>query len=47
LCQIESNTWKKVYKDGYDANSNRISIHLFQWQSDNVFNVKFKPGWTN
>jgi hypothetical protein len=47
LRQIERGDWKKVYKDGYDANGNRISIHFFQSPSGKVFNVKVKPGWSN
>ena len=27
LREIESGVWKKVYKDGYDAYGNKISIH--------------------
>ena len=47
LREIESGTWKKVYKDGYDAYGNKISIHYFQSQSGKVFNVKVKSGWSN
>ncbi|SHJ88849.1 hypothetical protein SAMN05444401_0008 [Clostridium amylolyticum] len=47
LRKIESGQWKKVYKDGYDANGKKISIHYFQSQSGKVFNVKVKPGWSN
>ena len=47
LREIESGTWKKVYKDGYDLNGNEISIHYFQSESGKVFDVKVKTGWSN
>ncbi len=47
LREIESGTWKKVYKDGYDAYGNEISIHYFQSESGRVFDVKVKPYWSN
>jgi hypothetical protein len=47
LRAIESGTWNKIYKDGLDANGNKISIHYFQSQSGQVFNVKTKNGWSN
>ena len=47
LRKVESGTWKKVYKDGYDINGNEISIHYFQSESGKVFDVKVKPGWSN
>lgn len=47
LRQIEPKDGKKVYKDDYDANGNRISIHFLQSPSGKVFNVKVKPGWSN
>lgn len=47
LREIESGTWKKIYKDGYDAFGNKISIHYFQSQSGKVFDVKIKIGWSN
>jgi hypothetical protein len=47
LRQIERGDWKKVYKDGYDANGNRISLHFFQSQSGKIFNFKTVPGWSN
>lgn len=47
LRQVESGQWKKVYKDGYDANGSRISIHYFQSESGKVFDVKVKQGWSN
>ena len=37
----------KVYKDGYDAYGNEISIHYFQSESGRVFDVKVKPYWSN
>ena len=47
LIMIESGTWKKVYKDGYDELGNKISIHYFQSQLGKVFDVKVKNGWSN
>ncbi|EJH7014676.1 hypothetical protein NFT50_003206 [Salmonella enterica] len=47
LRAIESGKWSKVYKDGYDASGNKISVHYFQSQSGKVFDVKVKPGWSN
>jgi RHS repeat-associated protein len=47
LRAIESGTWNKIYKDGMDANGNKISVHYFQSQSGQVFNVKTKNGWSN
>ena len=44
---IEAGTWKKIYKDGYDAYGNEVSIHYFQSESGKVFDVKVKPGWSN
>lgn len=46
LRQIESGTWKKVYKDGYDKNGKKISIHYFQSKSGLVYDVKVKSGWS-
>lgn len=37
LRQIESGTWKKVYKDRYDKNNENISIHYFQSKSGLVY----------
>ncbi|UNL86377.1 hypothetical protein [Priestia koreensis] len=47
LREVESGRWKKIYKDGYDTNGKKISIHYFQSQSGKVFDVKIKPGWSN
>ena len=47
LRKIEKGTWKKIYKDGYDALGNEISIHYFQSQSGKVFDVKVRKGWSN
>ena len=47
LREIESGTWRKIYKDGYDAYGNKVSIHYFQSESGKVFDVKVKPGWSN
>ncbi|MCQ4087556.1 HINT domain-containing protein [Saccharibacillus sp. JS10] len=47
LREIESGKWDKIYKDGYDANRNKVSIHYFQSQSGKVFDVKTKSGWSN
>ena len=44
---VESGQWKKIYKDGYDSNGKKISIHYFQSQSGRVFDVKVKSGWSN
>lgn len=47
LREVESGQWKKIYKDGYDANGKKISIHYFQSPSGKVFDVKVKSGWSN
>lgn len=47
LRKVEAGEWKKVYKDGYDINGNKISIHYFQSKSGKVFDVKVKSGWSN
>lgn len=47
LRSVESGKWSKVYKDGYDASGNRVSVHYFQSQSGKVFDVKVKSGWSN
>ncbi|GAB2025521.1 hypothetical protein [Lactovum odontotermitis] len=47
LRAIEGGEWKKVYKDGYDENGNKISIHYFQSKSGRVFDVDVKGGWRN
>ncbi|MDD3894011.1 MAG: RHS repeat-associated core domain-containing protein, partial [Syntrophomonadaceae bacterium] len=47
LKQVESGQWKKVYKDGFDANGNKVSIHYFESPSGKVFDVKVKTGWSN
>lgn len=47
LRRIESGKWQKVYKDGYDGNGNKVSIHYFQSESGKVFNVKVYSGWSN
>ncbi len=47
LRKIEHGKWKKVYKDGYDVDGNKVSIHYFQSQSGKVFDVDVKPGWSN
>lgn len=47
LRKIESGQWKKVYKDGYDAYGNEISIHYFESKSGKVFDVKVTTGWSN
>lgn len=46
LRQIEAGTWHKVYKDGYDKNGGKISIHYFQSKSGLVYDVKVKNGWS-
>ena len=48
LRNVQSGEWKKVYRDGFDAQGNRISIHYFQHtRTGTVFNVKVKNGWSN
>ena len=47
LRKVEKGEWKKVYKDGFDKNGNKISIHYFQSKSGKVFNVKTKHYWSN
>ena len=47
LREIEPGKWVKVYKDGYDALGNKISIHCFQSESGQVFDVSIKSGWSN
>ena len=47
LRQVEPGKWTKIYKDGYDANGSRVSVHYFQSESGKVFNVKTKSGWSN
>ncbi|AYF50015.1 filamentous hemagglutinin N-terminal domain-containing protein [Pseudomonas fluorescens] len=47
LRQVEAGKWTKIYKDGYDAVGNKVSIHYFQSESGKVFNVKTKPNWSN
>jgi hypothetical protein len=44
---IEPGAWKKVYKDGYDAQGNQVSIHYFESKSGRVAAVKVKQGWSN
>lgn len=46
LRQIEGGTWKKVYKDGYNKNGKKVSIHYFQSKSGLVYDVKVKSGWS-
>ncbi|MFC4652186.1 hypothetical protein ACFO26_04630, partial [Lactococcus nasutitermitis] len=39
--------WVKTYKNGYDAEGHKISIHYFQNKSNGkVFNVKVKDSWS-
>lgn len=47
LRKVESGDWKKIYKDGFDKDGNKMSIHYFQSKSGKVFDVKVKPGWSN
>lgn len=46
LRQIEPGEWSKVYRDGYRGGK-KVSVHYFQSQSGQVFNVKVKEGWSN
>ena len=48
LRNVQSGEWKKVYRDGFDAQGNRISIHYFQHtKTGRVFDVKVKKSWSN
>jgi len=47
LKQIEDNEWRKVYRDGFDGDGRKISLHYFQRASGKVFDVKVKLGWSN
>jgi filamentous hemagglutinin len=47
LRRIEAGRWTKVYKDGFDSNGVKISVHYFQSESGKVFDVKAKPSWSN
>lgn len=48
LRNVQSGEWKKVYRDGFDAQGNRISIHYFQHtKTGRVFDVKVKNSWSN
>ena len=48
LRQSESGKWYKVYKDGYDSNGNKVSVHYFESPSGRVFDVQVKWGkWSN
>ena len=37
--------WKKVYSDGY-LDGMKVSLHYFQNNAGQVYNVKFKTGWS-
>ena len=47
LRKKEPGVWRKVYKDGYDAWGNRVSVHYFESESGTVFDVKVKYKWSN
>lgn len=47
LKQIENLEWRKVYRDGFDGDGRKISLHYFQSASGKVFDVKVKLGWSN
>lgn len=47
LRKQEPGKWVKVYKDGFDAEGNKISIHYFRSESGKVFDVKTKNYWSN
>lgn len=47
LRDIEPGNWQKVYKDGFDAAGNKVSIHYFESPSGQVFDVATKSGWSN
>ena len=45
LRDIEPGKWQKVYKNGYDATGNKVSIHYHESKSGKVFNVKVVNNW--
>jgi hypothetical protein len=47
LREIDSGKWMKVYKDGYNAAGDKVSIHYFESSSGQVFDVAVKSGWSN
>ena len=48
LRKVERGEWKKVYRDGFDGNGNKVSIYYFQnSRTGRVFNVKVKNYWSN
>ncbi|MDC9591615.1 hypothetical protein PSI23_20615 [Xenorhabdus sp. XENO-10] len=38
--------WYKVYKNGYNASNQKVSIHYFEHQSGLAFNVKVYKKWS-
>lgn len=46
LRKVESGEWNKVYKNGYDADGNEISIHYFESKSGKVFDVEIHDVWS-
>lgn len=47
LRAVEPGSWSKVYKDGFDAAGNKVSVHYFESASGAVAEVKTVPGWSN
>ncbi|MDC9597075.1 hypothetical protein [Xenorhabdus anantnagensis] len=45
LRKVKAGKWYKVYKNG-SVNGNKVSIHYFQHESGQVFNVKVVNRWS-
>ncbi|MDC9591724.1 hypothetical protein PSI23_21180 [Xenorhabdus sp. XENO-10] len=45
LREVKAGKWYKVYKNG-SVNGNKVSIHYFQHESGQVFNVKVVNRWS-
>ncbi|OTA14161.1 hypothetical protein Xvie_03939 [Xenorhabdus vietnamensis] len=45
LREVRAGKWYKVYKNG-TVNGNKVSIHYFQHESGQVFNVKVVNRWS-
>ncbi|SFN82542.1 hypothetical protein [Xenorhabdus japonica] len=46
LRSVRAGQWYKIYKNGYSASNQRVSIHYFQHKSGLVFDVKVHRGWS-
>ncbi|MDC9596481.1 hypothetical protein [Xenorhabdus anantnagensis] len=46
LRAVRAGQWYKIYKNGYSASNQRVSIHYFQHKSGLVFDVKVHHGWS-